>query len=90
MKWDSVHITDKIYYLKELLNNSVETDGLDKHNTYIVDALITGSQNTYSGDMGFEIQPHHIKYLKKLWDSAIDNQIDNSITDSIKLKLNKS
>jgi len=87
MKWDSVHITDKIHYLKELMGNT--TDCFDDGNYHIVNALITGSQNTYSGDMGFTIKEHHIDYMRKLWNEAIDNQIDTSVVLKIKKKVNK-
>ena len=45
----------------------------------IINALITGSQNTFSGEMGFSIQPHHMKFMRELWDEHIETQKDNSI-----------
>jgi hypothetical protein len=84
MKWDSVNITDKILYLKKLMEN---TEGVDVGDIYIVRALITGSQNTFSGEMGFEIQPHHIEFMRKLWNTAIENQIDDSIVTTIQKEM---
>ena len=45
----------------------------------IINALITGSKNTFSGEMGFDIQPHHMKFMRELWDKHIETQKDNSI-----------
>ena len=45
----------------------------------IINALITGSNNTFSGEMGFDIQPHHMKFMRELWDKHIETQKDNSI-----------
>jgi hypothetical protein len=87
MKWDSVNMTDKIYYLKELMGNT--TDCFDSSQYHIADALITGSQNTYSGDMAFSIEEHHINYMRDLWNEAMDNQIDTSVILKIKKKVNK-
>jgi hypothetical protein len=84
MKWDSVNITDKIHYLKRLLENS---SNVEEGDIYIVRALITGSQNTFSGEMGFEIQPHHIIFMRKLWNTAIENQIDDSIVTTIQKEM---
>ena len=76
MNWDSVHISDKIHWLKDVLMNSTKYKDGDE---YIVNALITGSQNTFSGEMGFKIQPHHMKFMRELWDEHIETQKDNSI-----------
>ena len=29
--------------------------------------------------MGFDIQPHHMKFMRELWDKHIETQKDNSI-----------
>lgn len=87
MKWDSVHITDKIYYLKELMDNT--TNVFSDSEYHIVNALITGSQNRYSGDMGFTIQPHHTDYMRTIWDNAIKNQKNDSVVFKIKKNINK-
>ena len=76
MNWDSVHISDKIHWLKDVLMNSTKYKDGDE---YIINALITGSQNTFSGEMGFKIQPHHMKFMRELWDEHIETQKDNSI-----------
>ena len=76
MNWDSVHISDKIHWLKDVLMNSTKYKDGDE---YIVNALITGSQNTFSGEMGFSIQPHHMKFMREMWDEHIQTQKDNSI-----------
>ena len=86
MKWDKVHITDKIHYLKELMMN---VPNYKESDTYIVDALITGSQNTFSGDIGFTVQSRHIDYMRGMWNIAIDNQKDDSVIKKIKEKINK-
>ena len=83
MKWESVHISDKIHWLKDVLMNSTTYQKGDEH---IINALITGSKNTFSGEMGFEIQPHHMKYMRELWDENIDTQKDNSIIDKLREK----
>ena len=86
MKWDSVNITDKIHYLKRLLENSSNAEEVD---LCIVRALITGSLNTrdVDDDYGFEIQPHHITFMRKLWNTTIENQIDDSVITTIKKEL---
>ena len=81
MKWDNVHISDKIHWLKDVLMNSTTYQKGDEH---IINALITGSQNTFSGDMGFDIQPHHMKFMRELWDKHIQSQKDDDVTDRIK------
>jgi hypothetical protein len=86
MKWDNVNITNKIIFLRELILNDIDYKRGDE---YILDALITGSQNTYSGDIGFEVQSHHIAYMKRTWDSTVVNQKDDSIVNEIKNKINK-
>ena len=75
MNWDSVHISDKIHWLKDVVMNSTTYKDGDEH----IIALITGSQNTFSGEMGFDIQPHHMKFMRELWNEHIDTQKDNSI-----------
>ena len=86
MKWDSVNITDKIHYLKKLMEN---TDIVDIGDMYIVQALITGSLNARDADddYGFEIQPHHIEFMRKLWNTSIENQHDDSVVSSIKKEM---
>jgi len=76
VNWDSVHISDKIHWLKDVVMNSTEYKDGDE---LIINALITGSQNTFSGEMGFSIQPHHMKFMRELWDEHIETQKDNSI-----------
>ena len=76
MNWDSVHISDKIHWLKDVVMNSTKYKDGDE---YIINALITGSQNTFSGEMGFDIQPHHMKFMRELWNEHIVTQKDNSI-----------
>ena len=76
MKWEAVHISDKIHWLKDVVMNSTNYKDGDE---VIINALITGSNNTFSGEMGFEIQPHHMKFMRELWDEHIDTQKDNSI-----------
>ncbi len=86
MKWETVHITDKIHYLKRLLENSSNAEEGD---IYIVNALITGSLNTRDADdeYGFEIQPHHIKFMRNLWNTSIETQKDTSVVDSINIEM---
>jgi len=82
MRWDTVHITDKIHFLKDVVMNSTNyTEGSEN----IVNALITGSQNTFSGEMGFDIQPHHMKYMRDLWNTHINTQKDTKVINKIKL-----
>ena len=76
MNWDSVHISDKIHWLKDVVMNSTKYKDGDE---LIINALITGSQNTFSGEMGFDIQPHHMKFMREMWDEHIQTQKDNSI-----------
>jgi len=83
MNWDSVHISDKIHWLKDVLMNSTK---YKKGDEYIVNALITGSQNTFSGDMGFNIEPHHMKFMREMWDEHIQTQKDNSIITKLREK----
>lgn len=88
MRWETVHITDKIHYLKELMMNT-EPHTFDKGDLYIVDALITGSQNRFSGDMGFDVTDDHMNYMKRCWNTAVENQSDDSVVEKIKQKINK-
>jgi hypothetical protein len=88
MKWETVHITDKIHYLKELMMNT-EPHTFDNGDLYIVDALITGSQNRFSGDMGFNVTDDHMNYMKRCWNTAVENQINDSVVEKIKQKINK-
>ena len=86
MKWDNINInniTDKILYLKELMQNSNKTNEEDYN---IINALIAGSKNPISGEheYGFTIQLHHIDYLKKLWDITITQQNNENIIEKIK------
>jgi len=83
MMWESIEITDKIVYLKKLMENSKEST-VDTGDIQIVNALITGSLNTFDGEMGFDIQPHHMMFMKKLWDTSINAQKDDSIISAIK------
>ena len=86
MKWEVVNISDKISYLKELMINSY-SDEFDDSDISIINALITGSQNKFSGDMGFTIETHHIEYMRKCWNAAIETQNDNSVVDKIKKEI---
>jgi len=86
MTWDNVNITNKIMFLRKLVLNDIDYKSGDE---YILDALITGSQNTYSGDIGFEVQSHHIVYMKRTWDSTVVNQKDDSVVNEIKNKIEK-
>jgi hypothetical protein len=88
MKWEIVNISDKISYLKELVINS-DSDKFDDSDINIIDALITGSQNKFSGDVGFTIKTHHIEYMRNCWNTAIESQINNSVVDKIKKEINK-
>ena len=88
MRWETVHITDKIHYLKELMMNT-EPHTFDKGDLYIVNALITGSQNKFSGDMGFEVTDDHMNYMKRCWNTAVENQSHDSVVEKIKQKINK-
>ena len=84
MTWETINITDKIHYLKKLMGNTIEGN-FDDGDTHIVDALITGSLNEFGDDeFGFEVKPHHLKFMRKLWDLAIENQTDDSVIKSIK------
>jgi len=76
MRWETVHISDKIHWLKDVVMNSTNYKDGDE---LIINALITGSKNTFSGEMGFDIQPHHMKYMRELWNEHIVTQKDNSI-----------
>lgn len=76
MKWEAVHISDKIHWLKDVVMNSTNYKDGDE---FIINALITGSNNTFSGEMGFDIKPHHMKFMRELWNEHIDTQKDNSI-----------
>ena len=86
MNWNTIDITDKIFYLKDLMANATDST-FDASQFQIVDALITGSKNTYSGDVGFTMKPHHFKYMNTLWDTATKSQINDSIMKLIKLEL---
>ena len=83
MKWDNVHISDKIHWLKDVVMNSTQYKHGDEN---IINALITGSNNTFSGEMGFEIKPHHMKFMRELWNEHIDTQKDNSIIIKLREK----
>ncbi len=83
MNWDSVHISDKIHWLKDVVMNSTTYKDGDE---LIINALITGSQNTFSGEMGFDIQPHHMKFMRELWDEHIETQKDDSIIIKLREK----
>ena len=86
MNWDSVNITDKIHFLKKLVMNSTKYKEGDE---YIINALITGSQNTFSGEMGFDVQPHHMRFMRDAWNEHIDSQKDDRIIEQIKYILKK-
>jgi len=83
MKWDTVHISDKIHWLKDVVMNSTNYKEGDE---FIINALITGSNNTFSGEMGFDIQPHHMKFMRELWNEHIETQMDNSIITKLREK----
>jgi len=87
MKWDSVHITDKLHYLKDVVMNSTKYSEGDE---YIIDALITGSNNTFSGEMGFDIKPHHMNWMRGMWDTHIDTQKDETVINKIKNGLQRN
>ena len=89
MKWETVDINDKINYLKELMINS-DSDMFDKSDIHIINALITGSQNKFSGDIGFTITTDHINYMRKCWDIAIETQTNSSVINKIKKQINKN
>ena len=81
MKWEAVNISDKIVYLKDVVMNSTNYQDGDE---FIINALITGSNNTFSGEIGFNIKPHHMKFMRELWDKHIETQIDNKVVNKIK------
>ena len=83
MRWETVHISDKIHWLKDVVMNSTNYKDGDE---LIINALITGSKNTFSGEMGFDIQPHHMKYMRELWNEHIVTQKDNSIITKLREK----
>ena len=66
---------------------NTEPHTFDKGDLYIVDALITGSQNKFSGDMGFQISSNHMDYMKRCWNTAVENQSDDSVVEKIKQKI---
>jgi hypothetical protein len=80
MKWETINITDKIEYLKKLMVNTIDGH-LDTGDVQIVNALITGSLNNLNDDddYGFDIKPHHINFMRKLWNTAIQHQINDSV-----------
>ena len=66
------------------MGNAVKGN-FDDGDNQIVDALITGSLNEFFDDeFGFDVKPHHLKFMRELWDVAIDNQLDESVITSIK------
>jgi len=88
LSWKLVPMQTKIIFLKDLMENSVK--GIfDVGDLHIVDALITGSTNQFRGELGFNIEQHHMFYMKSAWELAINNQIDDSITEPIKKYLEK-
>ena len=84
MDWERIHLGTRIKFLRLLLENST-LDG-DMH-FQTLNALITGSHNTYSGDMSFEFSNHHYKYLRNLWDDAIKHQKDDTVINQVKTLL---
>ena len=82
LSWESVSLQDKILFLKSLAENC-ELGTFDSSDIHIMDALITGSANTYSGDLGFTIEKHHMLYMKSAWELAIKRQVDDSVTNVI-------
>lgn len=82
LSWDLVSLQTKILFLKNLMGNCVDGT-FDNSDLNIVDALITGSYNNYSGDMRFEIQDYHMMYMKSAWELAIKSQKDDSVTNSV-------
>ena len=82
LSWDLVSLQTKILFLKNLMSNSVDGT-FDDSDLHIVDSLITGSNNRYSGDMGFEIQDYHMMYMKSAWELAMKSQKDDSITNAV-------
>ena len=87
MDWENIHLGTRIRFLRLLLENST-LDGNMHFQT--LNALITGSHNTYSGDMSFEFSNHHYKYLRNLWDDTIKHQKDNTVINNIKSAVNLS
>jgi hypothetical protein len=88
MGWENISLSYKILYLKELMQNC--SDGtFNKSDIYTVDALITGSRNTYSGELSFEFSKSHMNFLESAWDLAVKYQRDNSILYFIKKEIQK-
>lgn len=83
MTWDCIHITSKISYLRRLVENSEFTNRKQKTYIDIVEALMTGSINEYSGSIGFEMNEGHIGWLKDTWDVMIANQKDDLVINEI-------
>ena len=87
MDWEGIHLGTRIRFLRLLLENST-LDGNMHFQT--LNALITGSHNTYSGDMSFEFSNHHYKYLRDLLDDTIKHQKDDTVINNIKSAVNLS
>jgi len=83
LSWDSVTLVNRIRFLKTLALNSTKGT-FNSNDMCVIDALITGSMNNYSGDMKFNIEPHHMVYLQSAWNLAVSNQKNNVVLDSIK------
>jgi len=88
MGWDNISLSYKIMYLKELMENCIDSK-FDNSDISTVNALITGSKNTYSGDLSFKFEKHHMDYLQSAWDLAIKYQRDDSIIHFIKKEIQK-
>lgn len=86
LSWENVSLQIKILFLKDLMLNS-EDGNFDNSDIHIVDALITGSVNIQSGDMGFNFEKHHMLYMKSAWELSIKSQKDDSVTEPIKYYL---
>jgi hypothetical protein len=82
--WNDTNLTKKITYLKELMHNCADGT-FDAQDFHIVNALVVGSANKHTHeDLRFDMNKSHINFLKYTWDTAIDNQINNSIINSVR------
>ena len=82
LSWDLVSLQTKILFLKNLMGNCVDGT-FDNSDLNIVDALITGSTNQFRGELGFNIEQHHMFYMKSAWELAVKSQKDDSVTNSV-------
>jgi len=82
-KYDKHYLNINIHLLKSLMGNTVEGTFKEEDIT-VVNALISGSNNMFNGEIGFEFDNDHIMYLRNAWDTAINNQIDNTVINKLK------